>query len=81
MNAEPSCLNSAHTHAYVDVCGCVCMCVKTEKDKNTLSALTQEVSEKQVGVEESVCGREGGQFSIFNHYTLRYSSMACAIKK
>lgn len=31
MNAEPSCLNSAHTHAYVDVCGCVCMCVNVKR--------------------------------------------------
>ena len=56
----------------VCVCVCVCVCVTVQKTdkKKTPSVLTQEVKEKQAGVEEGVCvGRKGGNFLFSIKYT------------
>ena len=76
-----SSLGKRQEHVCARVCVCVCVSIQKTDKKNTRSVLTQEVNEKQAGVEEGVCVRERGAIFYFQSNTRQYSSIVCIINQ
>lgn len=62
------------------MCVRACVTIQKKDKKNTPSVLTQEVNERQAGVEEGMCVGERGATFYFQSNKRQYSSNVCVIK-